>query len=60
MDCTWLFVDVRLLPGERLRVRIPGPHVPQASVIPPEEVLELKGEWSWYRAMPGLPVHEGV
>lgn len=59
VDCTWIFVDVSLLPRERLRAQIPGPCVPQASVITPEEVLELKGERLWYGAMPGLLVHEG-
>lgn len=52
-------MDVSLLPRERLRAQIPGPCVPQASVITPEEVLELKGERLWYGAMPGLLVHEG-
>lgn len=57
VDCAQIFVDVSLLPRERLRAWIAGPYVPQASIIPPEVVLELKGERSWYGAMPGLLVH---
>lgn len=48
MDHTQALVDVNLLPREKLRAQVPGPHLSPASIIPPEAVLGLKGERSWY------------